>query len=369
MKRKIIFARLGSFSHTNESLYNQLKLRFPEHEIIDFCVKEAIRKKPKALVLGLAWEIINYGPLSVLKKSTRHECFFKLPYTFKKTSELVREAFEPIASEIDAVVQTQGLFNAKILGVPLILYLDYSLKSPRFGPSKSPAQLIKLEEELYRDADAIAGASTHLKKTLLEMYGCRDDKVSVVYIGSNVPEATFDKSLARYEKQQICFVGVEWERKGGTVLEKAFARIADIFPNATLVIAGCNPPIQHPRVKVLGKVSRNDLANLYQESSIFCMPSLVEPAGIAPIEAASFGLPVVATATGGLLDSVENGVTGLLVAPGNVDELTSALYRLLKNPAQAMEMGLAGALFVPQKFNWDKIGVKLADIIRANQYH
>ncbi|MGC2225134.1 MAG: glycosyltransferase family 4 protein [Methylocella sp.] len=363
-KRTIIFARFGSFSHTNESLYAQLIKRFPHHEVVDFCAKNAMLKRPSAVFTALMAEIFEYGPMIMADRGTRGLFFFLQPYFFSRSSSIFRETFLPLAEKIDVVVQTQAMFNAALPNIPLILYNDYALKCPGFHKKKPSASLVDLESTLYKRADAITVSSSYLHKTLVDCYGCDDAKISTVFIGSNIKAPTIDEDVDRYARQQICFVGIDWERKGGPVLLDAFLEIAGRFPKCQLAIAGCSPPVSHPRIRTFGKISREAVAAICRESSIFCLPSIVEPLGIAAIEATAYALPVVATRVGGLFETVENGVTGYLVPPNDPGSLADALAKLLANPADAQKMGFKGRDRNSSRFDWEIVGEKIAAIVR-----
>ncbi len=99
------------------------------------------------------------------------------------------------------------------------------------------------------------------------------------------------------------------------------------------------------RVRFAGRLSDDDLAAAYGLADAFVLPSRdlgdggVEGFGIVLLEAASFGVPVVAAESGGIADAVIDGTTGLLVRPGDVDGLTRAVRVLLSDPARAKAMG------------------------------
>jgi glycosyltransferase involved in cell wall biosynthesis len=95
------------------------------------------------------------------------------------------------------------------------------------------------------------------------------------------------------------------------------------------------------------------------QSSIFCLPSLIEPSAVASVEAMAFKLPVVATNIGGFPGMVADGETGILVPPGDEAALAAALGDLLANPETARDMGLAGNRRGRDLFTWDAVGARL----------
>ena len=117
------------------------------------------------------------------------------------------------------------------------------------------------------------------------------------------------------------------------------------------------------RVEFLGAVHDSDLPLLYREASILVVPSVhrtcygrdvevSELLGLVAIEALASGTPVVASRIGGLPEVVEDGVTGLLVEPGNVAELRARLDELLRDPPLRERFGLAGRERILETFTW-----------------
>jgi glycosyltransferase involved in cell wall biosynthesis len=80
-----------------------------------------------------------------------------------------------------------------------------------------------------------------------------------------------------------------------------------------------------------------------------------EPFGITPLEAMAAGLPVVATAVGGLRDTVVDGVTGRLVPPRRPDVLARVLAELLADPSRRLAMGQSGRERVLARYGWNSI--------------
>ncbi len=359
-KGVIFFAQLGSFSHTNNSISSNIKEFLPDMKIESVQVFPIIRKN----LLLLAWcalgVITHYGFISIFDFKEFKKKIIKTPFFFNLASKILKSRAGKI-SNLKAVLQTQGLFNASIEGVPLIIYTDNTILNPindKLKSFKINNDLVNLERLLYRSADKIAVSARHVKQSLLTDYSISPDHVDVVLIGPNTPKFN-NPAIERPARQQILFVGIDWERKGGPDLIEAFHRLVRSFPEARLVIAGCTPDVDHPNISVLGRVPPERITELMAESSIFCMPSLVEPSSVAVLEASRAGLPVVGTSCGGFLDSVVHGKTGLLVPPGDSQALAGALTHLLENPRRCKEMGCEAMEWM-EHFDWPVVCKKLA---------
>ena len=95
------------------------------------------------------------------------------------------------------------------------------------------------------------------------------------------------------------------------------------------------------RVPSEGFVAPSELGQWYERAAVVVAPSLREGYGVAAREAMAWGRPLVASAVGGLVDAVEDGVTGLLVPPGDVGALRAALELLLGDAELRARLGAA----------------------------
>ncbi len=109
------------------------------------------------------------------------------------------------------------------------------------------------------------------------------------------------------------------------------------------------------RVSFRGWLPAEQLAEELANASVVVMPSLwPEPFGLVGIEALAAGRPVIASATGGIGDWLEDGVSGLCVPPGDAGELASTLNALLADPARQDAMGAAGRRMVGERFSTER---------------
>jgi glycosyltransferase involved in cell wall biosynthesis len=170
------------------------------------------------------------------------------------------------------------------------------------------------------------------------------------------------------------------ERKGVGTAISALAGV----PGAELVVAGGAEPDRMSRdrearrllalaqrtgvadrVQLLGRVTRCDLPALLRSAdAVVCVP-WYEPFGIVPLEAMACGVPVVASAVGGLTDTVVDGLTGVLVPPRDADHVARALRGLLQDEGRRVALGKAGVLRVRARYTWPKVVDGLLEAYRS----
>jgi glycosyltransferase involved in cell wall biosynthesis len=157
--------------------------------------------------------------------------------------------------------------------------------------------------------------------------GARD--VRLISAPVDVPDAV----AAPEEPPHLLYVGRLSEEKGVRELAEA----AEGLP---LVVVG-DGPLRHLLPQATGFVPHERLGPYYAAAAVVVVPSRREGYGMTAREAMAYGRPVVATAVGGLVDAVEDGVTGLVVPPGDTAALRAALERLLDDGALRARLGAA----------------------------
>ena len=153
--------------------------------------------------------------------------------------------------------------------------------------------------------------------------------------------------------QRVGFVGALEPRTGVAALIEAAGRFLAERPEATLTLMGEAPPGDDGHAQLLPAAARatgvseriefegrtEDRVAWLAELDVVVVPSLADPFGMPAAEAAAAGVAVVASRTGGLLEIVEDGRTGLLVPPGDVGTLAEAVGALLDDPSRRAELG------------------------------
>jgi glycosyltransferase involved in cell wall biosynthesis len=166
-------------------------------------------------------------------------------------------------------------------------------------------------------------------------------------------------------------VGDVKPRKGQHISLAAFARVKQQIPDARYWIAGSYNNkdyyqglqrfIREQRVQdvqFFGVLTGEELRCCYQEASLFILTPQQEGLsfegfGLVYLEAGAYGLPVIATCSGGVGDAVEDGVTGILCEPGDVDGIADSIMVLLNDPERSREMGHANRSWA-ETLTWER---------------
>ena len=235
----------------------------------------------------------------------------------------------------------------------------------------SPSERVELETGVARSVDRILATCSDEVFELLRL-GADRHRITVVPCGVNLadfrPDGPAEPRTAGM-RRLVC-VSRLVERKGvGTVISALKG-----VPGAELVVAG--GPAAHElagsaeaqrlralaatagvadRVVLRGRMGRGELPALLRSAdAVVCVP-WYEPFGIVPLEAMACGVPVVASAVGGLIDTVVHGVTGVHVPPRDPDRLVAALNALLADDRTRLALGAAGARRARARYGWDRI--------------
>ena len=205
-------------------------------------------------------------------------------------------------------------------GKPLVLQL--------WGSDVALARRVRpLSRWLVRRASVVVCASSALAEDARAL-GARD--IRVIPSAVAIPETVGKPD----EPPHVLYVGRLSEEKGVRELAEA----AEGLP---LVVVG-DGPLRSLFPQAAGFVPPHELGLWYERAAVVVVPSRREGYGMVAREAMAYGRPVVATAVGGLVDAVEDGVTGLLVPPLDVAALRAALERLLADPTLRAELGRSG---------------------------
>lgn len=183
-------------------------------------------------------------------------------------------------------------------------------------------------------------------------------RLRIVHCG--VEPARYDAPLRpSSDRFRLLFVGRLTAIKGLRVLVDALERARAGNPGIELTLIGDGedrPWVEAQaarlgRVTCLGFRSQSEVAAALAEHDAFVLPSFAEGVPVVLMEAMASSRPVIATRVGGVAELVQDGQSGLLVAPGDADGLAQAIMRLADDPALRADMGTAGRARVAAEFN------------------
>jgi len=246
------------------------------------------------------------------------------------------------------------------------------------GDDTSPEERFGIEREIVRRADEIVATCTDEVFELVRL-GAANSKLTVVPCGVDLARFTPEgpRRRRRAGMRRVLCVGRLVQRKGiGNVIEALAA-----VPDTELLVAGGparaelerDPEAQRlraiaersgvaDRVELIGRVSRADLPALMRSAdAVVCAP-WYEPFGIVPLEAMACGVPVVASAVGGMIDTVVDGVTGVHVPPRDPERLGGAMRALLDDPGRRAEYGAAGVRRARRLYDWSRVATATLDV-------
>lgn len=198
---------------------------------------------------------------------------------------------------------------------------------------------------VFQRAQTIFPWSSWAGKSLVNDYGVDPRKIEIIAPGVNL-DLWRPGFVHENQPFRILFVGGDFLRKGGAVLLEAYQALSKLAlsrPVELILVTRSTVPLI-PGVKVHTDIRPNspEIIGYYQTSDLFILPTFAEAFGIAAVEATAAGLPVIATQVGGLTDIVEDGQTGFLIQPGEVQVIVEKCIQLIENPELLARMGRQG---------------------------
>jgi glycogen synthase len=260
-----------------------------------------------------------------------------------------------------------SLYSHGLRGLPYLVSLRGS-DVPAYDRTKAEVQVLHrllggVNRHIWNRASAVVALSESLRSQALEA----DPSVDIDVISNGIDIEKFSPPRSpRPERKSVRLVCVcrLVPRKGVDVLLEAMALLRQ--EPVTLEIIGTGELEEtlreraralgvHRRVHFKGYVAQDELGAHYRRADAFVLPSLAESFGMVLLEAMSCGLPVVASRTGGIPETVTDGENGLLVPAGDPRELAAALRRLVNDRELRLEIGENNVRKVRARYTWAKV--------------
>jgi colanic acid/amylovoran biosynthesis glycosyltransferase len=268
-----------------------------------------------------------------------------------------------------------------------MLAVEFANQSSRAGGPRSWSQTVHGSKEfydVYRERLAVKAASARFMACISDYTRSQVmafvpeelwHKLVVVRCGVDLQEFSPRESRKpSRDDLSILTVGRIDAMKGTVLLLHALVRLRQQGLEPTLTVVGDGPSkdkaiLMSERLGLAGKVrwegaiGQDQIREFYAECDVFCLPSLAEGVPIVLMEAMAMEVPVVANAITGIVELVEDAVSGFLVRPGRVDELTNRLARLLQDPVLRASMGRAGRAKVADEYDLERNVRMLAQML------
>ena len=169
-------------------------------------------------------------------------------------------------------------------------------------------------------------------------FGVPPEKIRVLYPGFDVPAVP---TRSDRDTVTFLFLGRDPKRKGGDFVLAAFRRLRESLPSTRLLYVSDVLPEAIDGVEAMPLVPPAEVAALYARADVFVNPTRAEGFGFTNAEAQGYGLPVISSRLGAIPEVVDDGRTGILVAPGDASALLAAMSRLAAEAGLRREMGAA----------------------------
>jgi glycosyltransferase involved in cell wall biosynthesis len=280
---------------------------------------------------------------------------FKSPTAFRQLGRFAswcRGRGVQVVLTCDFYANVFALPGAALAGVPVRL----GARRDVFMPERSSAQQ-RLQRLAYLFAHRVVANSGAAAERLIEE-GIADWRV--VRIANGIDIARFETRAPTNRRRVITMVANLRPGKGHEVLLRAAARMLRRIPDLRFQIVGDGPrraelEREAAALRVSAQVEflghRADVPQILRDSDVFAFPSFMEASPNAVLEAMAAGLPIVATRVGGIPEVIEHERNGLLVEPGDAEQLSRALELLLADGDLRRRLGAAGRAKAERRFD------------------
>ena len=299
--------------------------------------------------------------IRVLRQGSWYNAHLALAQLYRR--RLRGERFDLVLEDINKV----PFFTPLYVHAPVLAVVPHLFGSTVFQEA-SPVMgaLVRAHESLiplvYRGVPFLA-ISESTRSDLVHR-GIPRESIHVVRCGLDHGAYSVLVPPADRTRPVVVFVGRLRRYKGAQYLIRAFQRVRHRIPDAVLRIVGDGPYRGaltalarslriESHVEFLGAVSQREKVEVLNQALVAAAPSPKEGWGLTVIEANACGTPVVASRSPGLVESVRDGETGILVPHGDVEALAGAIHGLLADRPRRLAMAEAGIRWA-REFTWDR---------------
>jgi glycogen(starch) synthase len=263
-------------------------------------------------------------------------------------------------------------------GTPLV-YTVHSLDLAEYEIGRGPPVCLRqwpVQRAAIADASVVI-APSRSEQELVAHY-CPEVVKRLIVAGNGIDDVSVSASAAPPHEPTLLFTGRFVDRKGIRDLLEAIPLVLQATSTARFVLAGgareatpseiegwWSPEAlrpYRPRVRFTGWLSQDEMANYYANADVLVVPSWYEPFGMVILEAMSHGLAIAASSVGGPSEILDDGRTGLLFPPHDVQALAETLIRLANDASLRRRLGRAAFAEVRRQWLWSKKITRFLDV-------
>ena len=356
-------------------------LDLKEYKIKDF--KLILKNRKLLLILFFSiWNIFKDKRSSLTDKLYILLYFFFRPRILLKTLINIYNLY-PYFNKLNFDIIFAGASGSDTL--PLVFVLSRIFKKKVVTIAHGNEFLIhtafSIRSYYYRNIEKIIVHTKKLRELLIKIHNVNEERIEIIPPGLNLKDYEYSESVADLRKEfniperihVLLSVGRHVSRKNFELVIKAVFEIKKINPNINLryYLIGKGPYTKNLRnlskklnldneIIFLGECDDLVRNKFYKLADLFLMPSIaekesIEGFGIVFLEANYFKLPVIGSFSGGMIESIIDNQTGLLIEPGNLQDLVDKILYLLNNDDLRKNMGNLGHNRVIKNFNWEQL--------------
>jgi len=254
--------------------------------------------------------------------------------------------------------------------LPLVM-TAHSTEINRVRPDKLS---VLMEQNVVDKVDRFIAVSRYMRKELNQTFDINYNKITIIPNGVDTTifkHQDADDIRGKYRLDNrfvVLYVGRDDPQKGVRYLVNAVKNLAKQIPEIMLVLVGQQDKYYDEHILCLPHASRSELVKLYSLSDVFVLPSIYEPFGIVLLEAMACETACIGTRVGGIPDIIDQDRTGLLVKPGNGEDLSEAIAGLYHDPEKRYKMGKNARERAISCFDWKDISEKTIEVYQQVLY-
>lgn len=231
-----------------------------------------------------------------------------------------------------------------------------------------------IESRAARRVTASSFPSDWASESFCKDFGSVPESTFTISFGANIsnpPTRAVATNRSAGGPINLLLLGVDWIRKGGAIAFDCLTTLLDRGVDATLTLCGCVPPtgFEQPRFRVIPFLNKHDpkqqelMKQLFLNAQFLLFPTRAEAFGVVICEASAYGLPTIATDTGGVGGALRNGINGFLMPyEARGEAYADKIMEIIAVPEQYHTLVVSSRDEFERRLNWDAWGRSMRSV-------